>query len=172
MYIIWLWNVISGLERAQVEDILKAWVSGGRWNVTGQRLADQAKIISLNGLFSELEEIERRVLKVDIETKDKDIDEEKCDKVKQNVDQQFDEPRVNWAKHDDHNVELTPEQETLFENIKHTYNQILIEGKCALNNMKYIPTEMIKENADKINKIINIIPTKTLRNEYFKTCWC
>ena len=138
---------------------------GRRWNVTGQRLADQARMIKLHGLLSELEleEIERRVLMGDIEPKEEDIDEENCDKVNQNVDQQFDETRVNWAKHDDDNVELTTEQETLVENIKHTYNQILIEGKCVSKNIKYIPNKMIKEKTDKINEIINLIPGKTLR---------
>ena len=96
-------------------------------------------MIRLHGLLSELEleEIERRVLKGDIETRREHIERENCDKVNQNVDQQFDEPRVNCAEHDDDNVELTTEQETLIENIKHTYNQILIEGKCALKNIKH-----------------------------------
>ena len=132
-------------------------------------------MIRSHGLLSELEleEIERKVLKGDIEPKEKDIDEKNCDKVNQNVDQQFDEPRVNCAKHDDDNVELTTEQKTLVENIKHTYNQILIEGKCVSKNIKYIPNKMIKEKVDKINEIINLITGKNIeRNEYFSTCRC
>ena len=99
----------------------------------------------------------------DIETKEEDIDEKNCDKMNQNVDQKFDEPMVNCAEHYNDNVELTPEQETLVENIKQTYNQILIESKCVLKNIKYIPNNVIKEKADKIYKTINSIPTKTLR---------
>ena len=128
----------NGSSSGYLRRISQWWEEQGeRWIVTGQRLADQARMIRFQGLLLKLvlEEIERRVLKGDFEPKGEDIDEENCDKVNQNVDQQFDEPRVNCAKHDD--VELTTEQETPVENIKHTYNQILIKGKCALKNKIY-----------------------------------